>query len=60
MLLDGVPVDAHDVLALVVVDQVQVLQRRDDVLLFDGGAFADVAEQRKYKIRVYLPTINLN
>lgn len=43
MLIDGLAIDAHNVLALVVVDQIQVLQRGDDVLLFDAGQFADFA-----------------
>lgn len=43
VLVDGFAIDAHNVLALVVVDQVEVLQRRDDILLLDAGQFADLA-----------------
>ena len=37
MLVHQVLVEGEDVLALVVVDHVEVLQRRDDVFLLDGG-----------------------
>lgn len=37
VLVDRLLVDADDVLALVVVDQIQDLQRRDHVLLLDAG-----------------------
>ena len=42
MLLDELLRQREDVLALVVVDQVELLQGRDDVLLLDGGLLADV------------------
>ena len=43
VLVDRFLVDADDVLALVVVYQIQDLQRRDVVLLLDAGELADFA-----------------
>jgi len=45
--LDHVISEHDDVLALVVIDQVQVLQRRYDVFLLDAGFLANFAAMRK-------------
>lgn len=42
--LHDVPRQRQDVLALVVVDEVEVLQRGDNVLLFDAGDLADLID----------------
>lgn len=42
--VDQLLVECEDVLAFVVIDHVQVLQRRDDVILFDGSGFAQLVD----------------
>jgi hypothetical protein len=44
-------VDANDVLALIVVNQVQNLQGRDDVLLLNAGHFANFAESKRKNVK---------
>ena len=44
MLVYQVVVESEDVLALVVVDHVEVLQRGDNVLFLDGGRFAQFVD----------------
>lgn len=57
--LNHVVVKGDDVRALVVVDEVEILQRRNDVLLFDAGRFTNFTAKSERK-KVLKPKKNLS
>lgn len=44
VLIDQLFIEGQDVLALVVIDQVEILEGRNDVILLDGGGLAQLVD----------------